>query len=86
MYNFSESSMHNTRIVLPVASTIAQAEICLGCWSISQPDTLGLRRGYSDGKEATRPDFDEDCIRIGEFPCYSHYAERLARLKQAPIF
>jgi len=24
--------LHNTRIVLPVASTIARAEICLGCW------------------------------------------------------
>ena len=35
------------------ASTIARAEICLGCWRespISQPHTLGLRRGYSDGK------------------------------------
>ena len=52
---------------------------------ISQPHTL--RRGYSDGRQqATRPDSDEDCIRIGEFPCYSHYAERLARLKQVPIF
>jgi len=39
--HFAESSyttqlrvqtMHNTRIVLPVASTIARAEICLGCW------------------------------------------------------
>ena len=38
--HFAESSyttqlrvqtMHNTRIVLPVASTIARAEICLGC-------------------------------------------------------
>ena len=28
----------------------------------------------------------EDCIGIGEYPCYSHYAERLARLKQVPIF
>jgi len=37
-------------------------------------------------QEAIRPDSDEDCIRIGEFPCYSHYAERLARLKQVPIF
>jgi len=34
-------------------------------------------------QEATRPDSDEDCL--GEFPCYSHYAERLARLKQVPI-
>ena len=25
-------TMHSTRIVLPVASTIARAEICLGCW------------------------------------------------------
>ena len=39
--HFAESSyttqlrvqtMHNTRIVLPVASTIARAQICLGCW------------------------------------------------------
>ena len=39
--HFAESSyttqlrvqtMHNTWIVLPVASTIARAEICLGCW------------------------------------------------------
>ena len=39
--HFAESSyttqlgvqtMHSTRIVLPVASTIARAEICLGCW------------------------------------------------------
>ena len=39
--HFAESSyttqlrvqtMHNTRIVLPVASTIARAEICFGCW------------------------------------------------------
>jgi len=37
-------------------------------------------------QEATRPDSDEDCIRVGEFPCYSHYAERLVRLKQVPIF
>ena len=37
-------------------------------------------------QQATRPDSDEDCIRTGEFPCYSHYAERLARLKQVPIF
>jgi len=37
-------------------------------------------------QEATRSDYDEDCIRIGEFPCCSHYAERLARVKQVPIF
>ena len=37
-------------------------------------------------QEATRPDSDEDRIRIGEFPCYSHHAGRLARLKQVPIF
>ena len=44
-------TMHNTRIVLPVASTFARAEICLGCWR-DRPvlNTLGLRRGYSDGK------------------------------------
>ena len=46
-------TMHNTRIVLPVASTIARAEICFRVLKrspISQPHTLGLRRGYSDGK------------------------------------
>ena len=32
------------------------------------------------------PDSYEDCICIGEFPCYSHYTESLARLKQVPIF
>jgi len=29
---FRVQTMHNARIVLPVASTIARAEICLGCW------------------------------------------------------
>jgi len=37
-------------------------------------------------QEATRPDSDEDYIHIGEFPCYSHYAECFAKLKQVPIF
>ena len=50
---------------------------------ISQPHTLGLRRGYSDGKAVGN--MTGDCIRVGEFPCYSHYAERLARQKQVPI-
>ena len=97
--HFAESSyttqlrvqtMHNTRIVLPVASTIARAEIFLGCWR----DLPFLNRTHfvfdqvipMGRQKATRPDSDEDCIRIGEFPCYSHYAERLARLKQVPIF
>ena len=54
---------------------------------ISQPHALGLRRGYPMGRQgAARPDSDEDCIRIGELPCYSHYAERLARLELVPIF
>jgi len=49
---------------------------------IPQLHALGLRRSCFDGKaEATRPDSG-----IGEFPCHSHYAERLARLKQVPIF
>ena len=29
---YRQWTMDNTRIVLPVASTIARAEICLGCW------------------------------------------------------
>ena len=37
-------------------------------------------------QEATRPHSVEDCIHIAEFPCCSHYAKRLARLKQDPIF
>jgi len=37
-------------------------------------------------QEATRQGSDEDCIHIGELPCYCHYADRLARLKQLPIF
>jgi len=32
LYNAIASKLHNTRIVLPVAATIARAEICLGCW------------------------------------------------------
>jgi len=28
----------------------------------------------------------KDCIPIGEFPCYRQYVERLARLKQVPMF
>jgi len=39
---------------------------------ISQPHTLGLRQGYSDGKA------------VGNTT--GHYAKRLARLKQVPIF
>jgi len=37
--------MHNTRIVLPVASTIARAEICLGCGR----DRPFLNRTHSGG-------------------------------------
>ena len=60
--HFAESSyttqlrvqtMHNTRIVLPVAPTIARAEICLGCWRdrpFLNRTHLVFRRGYSDGK------------------------------------
>ena len=43
---------------------------------ISQPLALGLTKCCSNGKaRATRPDSDEDCIHIGVFPCYCHYAE-----------
>jgi len=37
-------------------------------------------------QEAKRLGSDKDCIHAGKFPCYSHYAERLARLKQIPMF
>ena len=97
--HFAESSyttqlrvqtMHNTRIALPVAWTIAWAEICLGCWR-DRPFSNRTNFVFDEvipmvKQWATWPDSDEDCIRIGEFPCYSHYAERLARLKQVPIF
>jgi len=28
----------------------------------------------------------QEAIHFGVFPCYCHYAERLARLEQVPIF
>ena len=72
--HFAESSytmqlwvqtIHNTRIVLPVASTIAWAEICFGCWR----DRPFLNRTHlvfdevipMGRQQATRPDSDEDC-------------------------
>jgi len=61
----------------------------LGCWR-DRPFLDRTRLVFDEvvpmgRQEATRPDSDEDSICIGEFPCYSHYAERLARLKQVPI-
>ena len=87
----SNSTHSNSRtIVLRVPLTMAGTEICFGCWR----DRPVLDRTHlvvdevvpMGSQEATRPDSDEDCIRIGEFPCYSHYAERLARPQQIPIF
>ena len=77
---------NNTTIVLRVPLTIAKAEVCLGCWrdcSFLDRTHLVFDEVVPMGRqEATQPDSDKDYIRIGEFPCYSHYAERLARLKQ----
>jgi len=87
--NFEHCTHSNdTTIVLRVSSTIARAEICLGCWRhrpFLDRTHLVFDEVVSMGRqEATRPDSDEDRIRIGEFPCYSHHAGRLARLKQVP--
>jgi len=71
--HFAESSyttqlrvqtMHNTRIVLPVASTIARAEIwrdrpCLNRTHLVFDEVVPMGR-----QQATRPGSDEDCIRI----------------------
>ena len=89
-YKWLHTHSNSTTIVLRVPSTIAGAGICLGCWR-DRPflDHTHLVFGEvvpMGRQEATRPDSDEDCIRIGEFPCYSHHAERLARLKQVLIF
>ena len=66
------------------------AEICLACWRdrpfLDRTHLVFDKVIQMGGQEATRPDSDEDCIGIGEFPCYSHYAESLTRLKQVPIF
>ena len=88
-YHFTAVQLHNAIIVLRVSSTIAWVNIFLGCWR----DSPFLNRTHlvfaeiipMGGQEAPRPDSDEDCIRIGSF-CYSHYAERLARLKQVSNF
>ena len=78
------------RNCLYVPSTIDGVEICLGCrrdrpffdhTHLVFDEVVPMRR-----EETTRPDSDEDCIRIGVFPCFSHYAERLDRLEQVPIF
>ena len=91
LHNAIASTAHTvtTTVVLRVPSTIG-AEICLGCWR-DRPFLGRTQLVFDDGvpmgrQEATLPVSDEDCIRIGEFPCYSHHDERLARLKQVPIF
>jgi len=61
-----------TTIVLRVPPTIAVVEICLGC----KRDRPFLDRTHlvfdevvpMGRQEATRPDSDKDCIRIGGFP------------------
>jgi len=92
LHNAIASTAHTVttqQFVLRVPSTIARTEICLGCWR-DRPFLDRTHLVFDEvvpmGREqATRPDSDEDCIGIGEFPCYSHYAEPLARLKQVPI-
>jgi len=83
------ASLHNTRIVLQVPSTIARAEICLGCWR----DRPFLKCTHLVFNEVVwwegRKQHDQTPMKIAsalEFPCYSHYAECLAKLKQVPIF
>jgi len=53
---------------------------------ICRPHALVFEVVPMGKQQAARPDSDEDCTYVGEFQCYSHYAERLARVKQVPLF
>ena len=62
---------------------------CLGCWRdrpFLKPHLFFDESVPMWMQEAIRPDSDEDCIHIGEFPCYRHYGERLVKLEQVPVF
>ena len=54
---------------------------------IAQPHTLGLRRGYSDGKAIGNTTGLRRRLHLHwRISLLQNYAERLARLKQVPIF
>ena len=89
--------MHNTRIVLPVAPTIARGVEEIAHFSTAHTwSSMKLFRWEGSRQHDNFIDSSKIASELENFPatelenfpatCYSHYAERLARLKQVPIF